>query len=1287
MRRAFQIAVVFGAMLMSLLTFAALMAKQDRQKQEAFSERDLEFFESKVRPLLVDKCFECHGPDASHVGGGLSLHSRTAILNGGDTGSAIVVGDPAQSLLIDAVNYGDIYQMPPDSKLSTDEIAILTKWVELGAPWPSESDTAVETAVEFDLQARKANHWCWQPIKTPEVPAVQRSDWPRDEIDNFVLHRIEDAGLTPADSADRRTLIRRVYFDLIGLPPSPEQVQHFVNDSSPDAFAKVVEVLLSSPRFGERWARHWMDLTRYAESYGHEFDYEIAHAHQYRDYLIRAFNEDVPYDQMIQEHIAGDLLANPRRHPQQYFNESVIATGFWFLGEATHGPVDVRGDEAGRIDNQIDVMSKSFLGLTVACARCHDHKFDAISTEDYYALSGFLQSSRRQLAMLDYDQRIEAAYEQSLELVRRGDAIVRQLTKRINDPDGERVETYVAAALEFMRNDKGWNDLTPIHLQGEDLQEIRVTGGETRVQELKPTGGFRWEGNKQIWWLGGKVDDSWKLQFELNRDGGPIDYALSADFTKAHDYGIADILVDGKVVRKQVNFFEPKLAKTKRLDLGAVRLGPGKHEIEFRLVEHDQRAQPQNMVGIDWIELIPTPKIDQLAVEAIAKKRGVDPSLLVNFVESIRSYQPGRLPELDFLHESAKPDAAIDKFKETMVEKARSQREEYENWQFDSVPFADFDRGLPGDWFKTGFAFSPSNLPFVFSPIGTVIRKAGTIHSGIAGPKFCGVIRSPTFTLEHEQIHYRLRGRNVIVRLIVDGYQLDSFNNLLFKGARLEIKDSKDFAWHTQAQDLKNHIGHRAYIEIKDLGNGFVELDEIRFSNSGPPASNGTPQYSVADFSDSHSELAVAVSQSLLGELNPKQDSGSRELVAWIIERNLVEVFSKPKKQKVPADTAGENGSGNPVATKQLTKDRNSATLTDELAAIRETVRTLNESTPQPGFAIAIADGTGEDENVFIRGNHKTLGDVATRRFLSAISARPLNPAYGSGRLELAQKITAPNNPLTSRVIVNRLWHHLMGRGIVESVDNFGVLGKQPSHPELLDYLAMSFKTDGWSLKRMIRRIVLTNTYQMSSQPNEAAQEIDPGNALIHRARIKRLTGESIRDAILNTSGELDVKMYGPSVPVHLTPFMQGRGRPVSGPLDGERRRSIYVSVKRNFLSPMMLAFDTPIPFNTIGRRNQSNVPAQALILMNDPFVIQQANKWAQRLSEQTKTVPDRIIRTYVEALGRPPTDWEIEQATRFVGRQSSEMKLSPDDVLNDLEVWRDLCHVMFNLKEFIFIK
>ncbi|HVK18360.1 MAG TPA: DUF1553 domain-containing protein, partial [Fimbriiglobus sp.] len=328
-------------------------------------------------------------------------------------------------------------------------------------------------------------------------------------------------------------------------------------------------------------------------------------------------------------------------------------------------------------------------------------------------------------------------------------------------------------------------------------------------------------------------------------------------------------------------------------------------------------------------------------------------------------------------------------------------------------------------------------------------------------------------------------------------------------------------------------------------------------------------------------------------------------------------------------------------------------------------------------LAPALLDGTGVDEHVFVRGNPRTPGEVVPRRSLEALAGPDRIPhTHGSGRLELAMQLTDPaRNPLASRVAVNRVWHHLFGRGIVASTDNFGVLGEPPTHPELLDYLATEFVRDGWSTKRLIRRLVLSSAYRMSSTPDPAAEKIDPTNQLLHHFRLKRLEGEAIRDAMLAVSGRLDRTVGGPPVPIHLTPFLDGRGRPKeSGPLDGNGRRSLYLAVRRNFLSPMLLAFDTPIPFSTVGRRQVSNVPAQALILMNDPFVHQQAEVWAKRV--MTMPAEDRVREMYLSAFGRPPTAEESAACRAFV-----------DGKEGDVKAWADLAHALFNVKEFVFVQ
>jgi hypothetical protein len=329
-------------------------------------------------------------------------------------------------------------------------------------------------------------------------------------------------------------------------------------------------------------------------------------------------------------------------------------------------------------------------------------------------------------------------------------------------------------------------------------------------------------------------------------------------------------------------------------------------------------------------------------------------------------------------------------------------------------------------------------------------------------------------------------------------------------------------------------------------------------------------------------------------------------------------------------------------------------------------------------------EGSGRNEKLFVRGSHKNLGVEVPRQYLSALVAKNLPKPSGTGRLELAREIANSKNPLTARVYANRIWHHLFGRGIVPSTDNFGVLGEKPSHPELLDWLAGRLVEQKWSTKKLIREVMLSKTYQMSSKPSDAIAETkDPTNVLLHRMSVRRMQGEVIRDAVLAVAGRLDKKMYGPPVAVHLTTFMEGRGRPGrSGPVDGAGRRTIYQEVRRNFLSPMNMAFDAPIPHSSVGRRSSSNVPAQALIMMNDPFVVEQSRVWAKRIVGTGKDDVERVNIAYQLAFGRLPDQQEALASSAFLVAQAKvHGEVQPGE-----KAWSDLCHGLFNVKEFVFL-
>jgi hypothetical protein len=327
-------------------------------------------------------------------------------------------------------------------------------------------------------------------------------------------------------------------------------------------------------------------------------------------------------------------------------------------------------------------------------------------------------------------------------------------------------------------------------------------------------------------------------------------------------------------------------------------------------------------------------------------------------------------------------------------------------------------------------------------------------------------------------------------------------------------------------------------------------------------------------------------------------------------------------------------------------------------------------------LGLSLWEGSRVDEKVFVRGNPRSLGELVSPRWPEAISSAP-KIAENSGRLELAQQLIDPKqNPFIARVAVNRVWHHLFGRGLVASPDNFGVLGEAPTHPELLDHLSQSFIRDGWSMKRLIRELVLSSTFAMNSNPDAEALKVDPTNQLLHHFRSKRLEGEAIRDSVLAISGRLNLKMGGPSVPIYLTPFLDGRGRPGTGPLDGAGRRSLYLAVRRNFVSPFMLAFDTPSPFSTVGKRQVSNVPAQALILLNDPFIHEQSQLWAKRIVENKKPISETLAEVYLAAYGRAITLEEERECVDFLKGKETDQKS-----------WAELLHTLLLVKEFIFVR
>ncbi len=1160
----------------------------------------VEFFEKRIRPVLSEQCYKCHSSTSEKLKGGLMLDSREALLKGGDTGPAITPGDPDKSLLIEAVRWKNSdMQMPPKKSLAPAQIADLEAWVKAGVPWPQEAGVKVAKKNIFDLEKRKQEHWCWQPLLSAQPPAVKDTAWPRADADRFILAKLEEKGLRPAPDADARTLIRRLSFDITGLPPTAELVEQFVRDvagdkargregegekttesavslspprplapspslslSSPQArkaIESLVDRLLQSPAFGERWARHWLDLVRYSETRGHEFDAEIPNAWQYRDYVIRALNSDVPYDRFAAEHIAGDLL-QPRMNPQTGANESILGTGFWFLGEEVHSPVDIRQDEADRMDNRLDVMGKTFLGVTIGCARCHDHKFDAISQRDYYAMQGFLISSGYRQARFET---LEPHRQIAQQLDRVRTATRAALLKNVADaiePRVARLADALMAARTVLRipnatppPDEGANDSAFVERLA---AEMKAAKGDAQ----NPLHAFA------------------VIATTANTDEAKI-------FTKT----FAAVLKDLEKRETAPLKFSPEqivadyTGKCGADDSSAHSLAD---ESKRASASRDLPVAPATPWMQDGFSFGPRPL------------RAGDPLFGASADQPLLGIAS---------HSGAWRDAT---------------------WKSLAVKNVGRDHGKLGTWERSE-----------------------------------QTLRTPDVTLAGERLWYLVKGAG-------RAYAAVNSHELIagpLHGALLREWKADGNRWQWVEHPLKSYDGHRLHVEFSPGDDGECAIAMVVQSAEKPPLPGDAGARLLTAMHDAKIVSPVMLAEatqrmlaSVCEKLRADQIGDDAAIADWLVRKlDLFAPAGSPARRQL-ADAV------QPLLAQQ----------SELTAKIR----------PQSQTAPAMFDGSGVNEFILARGQSKLAGAQVPRRFLEAIggAAQP-EIKLGSGRMDLAQRITDPANPLTSRVIVNRVWHHLFGRGIVQSVDNLGVLGQPPSHPELLDYLAARFmKEQGWSVKKLIREIVLSRTYEMSSAPADAtAEQTDPENLLLHRANLRRLEGEAIHDAMLTISGRLDPKLGGPPVPVFLSAFMDGRGKPSrSGPLDGDGRRSIYTAVRRNFLQPMMLAFDTPIPFMTMGRRNVSNVPAQALILMNDPFVVEQAKLWSKRLSEEADE-SQRVQQMVLAAFSRPPTPAELADAHTFLAGQRA---LYGAGLLADEQSWADFAHVLFNVKEFIYL-
>jgi hypothetical protein len=1096
--------------------------------RDSFSREQVEFFEKQVQPILKARCLKCHGGEEK-IKGGLRLVSRSAVLKGGDQGPAVDLAKPADSLLIQAINY-DGLEMPPSGKLPKAEIDILTKWVEEGLPWSPEGGDDVESAkpqamsTQVDDAAR--NYWAYRPLQADAIPRVKNSAWLRNSIDAFVLSKLEAEGLAPAPPAARVALIRRAYYDLIGLPPTPEEVDVFLADASQDAYEKLIDRLLERPQYGEKWGRHWLDLVRFAETHGYERDSVKPFAWRYRDYVIDSFNRDKPYDQFLQEQLAGDELdiVTP---------ESLIATGFYRLGLWDDEPADRLLAKYDVLDGIVSTTGQLVLGMTVGCARCHDHKKDPIPQRDYYRMLAFFRDVTDMNAK---NTRHAASHEER----RSHEKLVHDKLKR---------------EWEFQQQ--------LLELENQLARALAKTKG--------------------VSFTGRPVSDIVDLKYRLYRDT----WQRLPDFDALKFEGAGDL---------PENFFTLSAA-SRREAIGLVFEGrlnvPQAGTYEF-FCEASEGARRLLAGDVVWDE-------PERGRHQGAARVNLPEGLVPVRIEYFNTDRP---PELKIAWEG--PGVARRSLTDHSAAAENSpiladSRREPQEWTYSETQ-------PPDDW--TAPRFNDARWQRGSGGFGTVGTPGGAVRT--------------QWSSKNIWLRKTFRISAVPDRISIDLHHDDEVE--VFLNGRL-------------IYESRGHL--TAYKRILL-----------------PPAAAQT----------------MAVGENLLA-VHCHQTTGGQYIDVGLIpapERDILHALVLEH---------GDEMLGPGTAAKY-------AALSERLETSRK------EQIPEPGIEVMCVTEQGiEKTHVLIRGNPGAPGDAVAAGFPQVLSdAAPMiqgrsGPEPTSGkRRALAEWLTASDNPVTPRVMANRLWQFHFGRGIVPTPNDFGKLGESPTHPELLDWLAGEFVHGGWRMKRMHRLIMLSNAYQMSSAATPAGLDRDPANRLFWRFNMRRLAAEEVRDSILAVSGQLNLKAGGPGVfPPIPKAVLAGQSVPGSGwgnsPPEEAARRSVYVHVKRSLLVPILSQHDMADTDSSCAVRFTTTVPTQALGMLNGEFTNEQAAKLAERLEREAPgDLSRQIARGIRLTTSRRPADEEVDRDVAFVRKLQNESKIDAHGALTQY------CLLLLNANEFVYL-
>ena len=1193
------------------------------------------FFENRIRPIFVEHCYKCHSAEAKVVKGALKLDTREDFLKGGSDGVVIVAGDPDKSALIQAVRYEDEdLQMPPNKnggkKLPDAAIADLVAWVKIGAPYPS---------TPAHLLAKQAKVWALEPVSNPPPPSVRDSGWVETSVDPFVLTKIEEHGGKPAARADRLTLIRRATFDLTGLPPTPEEIDAFTADASPAAFAKVVERLLASPRYGERWGRHWLDVVRYADTAGETADYPAPLAWRYRNYVIDAFNEDKPYDEFLREQIAGDIIA--RRGPVARYAKRVTATGY--LAISRRFGFDSENYHNLTIQDTIDTLGQSVLGLSLGCARCHDHKFDPVSVGDYYALYGIFDSTRYAFPGSEQKQKARAMMplqppEEALRKWRDFDIRVASLANRL---ESQKL-AVPAAVLRSLDDGDGDFEMQAPAAGGSNgvlvppwIYEGKIavtTAAQSPFKNLYPRG--RLGASVTVGAAGYRIAQG--IHPRRTRDNCRtlfvnLDFRVAAP--SAESPGAHRFWVGG------------------RADSPAVEVLLSSQFISLRAggaTEVIRQLKP-----IQWQNL-------QLALDlasgTVSGTVGA-PGDVTSF--SGKPFSPAWNGAIDFaaLDSRNQPAAALPKL-------------ELDNFASQELPIPAVSTAAPALANAPDVAALNAELQKLTGIGGDLeLQTEGTPPAAPWGPGPNSVVKVSAAAQSPHRNIYAAGGLGLHMpnRGEYDGFGQTLAGVAPDKDGRLFV----GFDFRCASKDAGGDGSWRYYIGHGPGNSAAVELffTGAEFFRRSADTRDVVSALKIGEWYQVQLSLDLKAKTytGTLTSLTGRAEFSGQLASGWdgTIDYAFIDSYGhrpgvRPALDAdnfVIRDTAIPPLDAPPVVA--------SAPQREKVAAIRQQVAAMNaevEKTKQelnalltdgPGeMTYGMSEGTPHDARMQVRGEMDRPGPSTPRGFIKALGGGPLPPeTEGSGRLELAEWLTRPDNPLVARVMVNRIWQYHFGSGLVKTPNDFGVRGQLPTHPELLDHLATQFIKNGWSVKAMHRLIMLSATYQQGS-----ASDASPDSYAAFPRR--RLSAEELRDSILAISGELDLS----PAREHPFPSPLGWGYTQHGPFSavyGSNKRSVFLMVQRIKRHPFLALFDGADPNTTTPERRATTVPTQALFFLNDPFVHAKAETCAVRLQTARSDETQRIDLAHRLTLGRPSTDSERIAATEFLAAYRAELAVA----------------------------